>query len=467
MSKIVILILMLMLAGPARSAALPAYSGKVNNAVGSIIESKLQTIQPNFAANDPRFAATVSAVQSGVTASAMTLVAGGAAVSVGAISWPALLLSAGVSFVANAALSVGVDGLIKWLWGDSTHPNQTQLSGTGLGTADLHQFGIIPSSWPSILDTYGGGADIWFSSDNTYAKARHIKTVSVVCPNSSSPFCSGGSASSSNMDAAFANQYSGSAPYWVNAYRRVVSSTTSPATTTNQIVFDYTLPSGQTLLPPSYQPHWQSAGQSINDLPASYVSQPLSDEQLAALVNTVWRLASQNQPSPAPDPSTAPYPYPSSTPITPGDVAGWRANYPQLAPTVSDFISPVAPPGVSNVPVPNPGTDAPPVLPPGVNPASTTQVTANIDWGTFQPPSDGDTPTADMILSPLFNLWPQWSSFSFPPHSSVCPTPSAQLWGQTITFHQVCDWAEKVRAALQAVFAVAWAVVVVFIVMGA
>jgi hypothetical protein len=56
----------------------------------------------------------------------------------------------------------------------------------------------------------------------------------------------------------------------------------------------------------------------------------------------------------------------------------------------------------------------------------------------------------------------------------VCPTPSftlpgGVLNGQTVHFTQMCDFLEanNVRVAMQAAFAVAWAILIVFIVMGA
>jgi hypothetical protein len=97
-----------------------------------------------------------------------------------------------------------------------------------------------------------------------------------------------------------------------------------------------------------------------------------------------------------------------------------------------------------------------------------------IDWGTFNPPQLEETPAIGSIIDPLLNLWPAWASFSFPQHQSVCPTPSftlpaGVLNGSTVHFTQMCDFLEanNVRVAMQAAFAVAWAILIVFIVMGA
>lgn len=439
----------------AQAAAVPAYTGRVNNSIGSIIQQKVG--KWGFAANDPRFGATINAVSTAAT----TVAAGVATGAVATVGWPALLIGAGVSAVVGGAVSLGMDGLINWLWPDSSHQNQTQVSGTGMGVGDPKNFPVIPGSYPAILDAYGGGADIWYANDATGTKARHIKTVQIVCPSSGSPFCSGSGASTAAMDYTFTSQYAGPYPgtngYYSNAYRRTVATTSNPVTSTVQIVFDFSPPSGVTLLPPSYTPKWQAPGQSVNDLPQSYATQPLSDAQLAAIANALWKNAqTANNPDAIP--------WSQTDPITPADIAAWRAANPQLVPTVNDFISPVTAPGSSTVPIPNPGTDAPPVSPPGTQP---TTPAAPIDWGTFTPPTLEDTPTTASILDPIFNMWPQWANYSFPAHSAECPKPTFVALGHTFTFDHMCTWTEMVRPAVQAAFALIWALMVIFIVMGA
>lgn len=437
-----------------QAAAIPAYNGKVNNSIGSIVQQKVG--KWGFAANDPRFGATVSAIGTAAT----TVAAGVATGAVATLGWPALLIGAGVTAVVSGAVSLGMDGLIQWLWPDQSHPNQTQISGTGMGLGDPKNFPVIPSSWPPILDAYGGGADLWYAYDSNYTKARHIKTVQIVCPDISSLFCSGNNASISAMDYTFSSLYSGPFPgtngYWTNTFRRQIASTSNPVTYTYQILFEFIPPSG-VLLPPSYTPKWQAAGQSMNDLPQSYTSQPLSDAQIAAIANALWkRAATANNPDAIP--------WSSTDPITPADIAAWRAANPQLVPTVNDFISPVAPPGTSTVPIPNPGTDGPPVNPPGTQPTTSA---APIDWGTFTSPTLEDTPTAQSILDPIFNMWPQWNNYAFPSHASECPKPTFVALGHTFTFDHMCNWTEMIRTAVQAAFALVWALMVIFIVMGA
>jgi hypothetical protein len=455
MHRILFAIFLALWGSSVQAAAIPAYTGRVNNSIGSIVQQKVG--KWGFAANDPRFGATVNAIGTAAT----TVAAGVATGAVATVGWPALLVGAGVSAVVGGAVSLGLDGLIKWLWPDSNHPAQTQVSGTGMGVGDPKNFPVIPGTYPAILDAYGGGADIWYANDTNYTRARHIRTVQVICPGGDANFCSGSSANSAAMDYTFSSTYSGPFPgangYYSNAYRRQISSTSNPATYTYQILYDFTPPSGTTLLPPSYTPKWQASGQSVNDLPQGYVTQPLSDEQLAAVANTLWKkAASANNPDAIP--------WSPTDPITPADIASWRANNQQLVPTVNDFISPVAPPGATSVPIPNPGTDGPPVNPPGTQPTTTA---SPIDWGTFTPPTLEDTPTTASILDPIFNMWPQWNNYAFPSHSAECPKPTFVALGHTFTFDHMCTWTEMVRPAVQAAFALIWALMVIFIVMGA
>lgn len=437
------------------AAAVPAYTGRVNNSIGSIIQQKVG--KWGFAANDPRFGATVGAIGTAAT----TVAAGVATGAVATLGWPALLIGAGVTAVVSGAVSLGMDGLIQWFWPDQSHSNQTQISGTGMGVGDPRNFPVLPGNYPTILDAYGGGADIWYANDTNYTKARHIKTVQFVCPDTTVIFCSGNGYTISPLDYTFSALYSGPLPgangYWSNSYRRQIASTSNPVSYTYQIVFDFVPPSGVTLLPPSYIPKWQAVGQSVNDLPQSYASQPLSDAQIAAIANALWkRSATANNPDAIP--------WNSTDPITPADIAAWRAANPQLVPTVNDFISPVAPPGTSIVPIPNPGTDGPPVNPPGTQPTTSA---APIDWGTFASPTLEDTPTAQSILDPIFNIWPQWNNYTFPAHSAECPKPQFVALGHTFTFDHMCTWVEMIRPGVQAAFALVWALMVVFIVMGA
>jgi len=124
MKRALVLILILLMPLQTFAAAVPAFSPKVGQATGSLIGAKVQ--QRGFAANDPRYDATISAVGAAVT----TVAAG---VAVGA-SWPVILASAGIYAVGAVAVPLVVGAAIDWLWGpDST----AQVSGTGMGSGTV------------------------------------------------------------------------------------------------------------------------------------------------------------------------------------------------------------------------------------------------------------------------------------------------------------------------------------------
>lgn len=212
------------------------------------------------------------------------------------------------------------------------------------------------------------------------------------------------------------------------------------------------------------------------NLPAEAKPAAMTPDLAAELANRHWQDAA-NQPG------YSGYPFPASNPVTPADAGKLKTAYPQAWPANSDLVQPIPTASGSN-PVTTPILYPPSPSSPSTTVGTTTGTTTNadgtkstttstttIDWGQFTPP-DLDTPTIESILDPLFSMWPSWQHFAFPQHASVCPTPSFTLpasvmGGYTLNFTQLCEWTEMVRPTMQACFAVAWAILIVFIVMGA
>jgi len=437
------------------AAAVPAYTGGINNSVGSIIQSK--TVKWGFAANDPRFGATVSAVGTAAT----TVAAGLATGAVATVGWPALLIGAGVSALVTGAISLGQNALISWLWPDATHPGQVQLSGTGMnGQTPVFSNGI---SSGQLAWTVSGAGGYWGSPQ----EAISYMFAGVIAQYPDAQF--------TNVVVAMNSQTAATITYSYNYPSSLKISGTGTKTATALTFNGMTCPAGYGFVSgsactsaglgiagnpfsASWNPTWQTPAQAVASLPQSYATQPLSDAQLAAIANALWKnMASAS--------NSQTIPWNSSDPITPSDVAAWRAANPSLVPTVNDFLSPVAPTGATSVTVPNPGTTATTPTP-STTPGTTTSP-AEIDWGSFNAPQLDPTPTTESILGPIFSLWPQWAGYSFPSHNSACPTPTFTVLNHTFVFDQMCSWVELIRPAVQAAFALVWALMVVFIVMGA
>lgn len=219
----------------------------------------------------------------------------------------------------------------------------------------------------------------------------------------------------------------------------------------------------------------KSLKDAISDIPVSERSKPVNPKILADAANKTWEASSAR-------PGTIPFD--ASNPITENDVQGFfvgnAANYPSVADSASSIANPatggvsVSPAAVGGaVTAVGTGTTAQsvPTTATGTVTTATGEVSKSffsIDWGRFEIP-EMESPTVESILDPIFNLWPAWKNFAFPPHSSQCPAPQLDLIviPHTLTFDHVCIWAEKIREPLQAIFSVAWSLTIVFIVMGA
>lgn len=468
-AKVIFLASLICWSGFAHALAPGSYDGKLNTAVGSVMQHKLMTgsVPPNEAA----FNATIKGMSDAYTKAGQSAVSSKAAAGVvlagglAALLAPEALVATAVLATLGTAISMGIQGTVNWLWPDLLHPSNVQLSGTGMPTGDPANFAPIPGTAIMILDQYGAPADIWFKN-GTQNSARHVRTVLVTCPGPTL-YCA--AASGANTSLLIANYHltgdfsaiatSTATGYYSRFWYR--ATTGAPAgSQAYQIVYDYVPPTGVTLMPPAYVSTYKPVTQAVQDIPASVANQPLSDALLAQIVNALWQGIDQNA-----FPDAIPYIF-----ITPSDVSAWRAANPGLVPTIQDFVNPPAPPGATGITIPNPVTQGPAVTVPGTTPI---QTTTTVDFGTFQPPSmDLTPPTTNSILDPIFNLWPAWSNFAFPAHTAVCPQPVIPLhvvtpqWNDR-TFSELCTWTESIRPTLQAVFSMVWAVTIVFIVMSA
>ena len=366
-----------------------------------------------------------------------------AAVAVGAATWPAVLVGAGIATVVGGAIYLGQDVLIDWLWGDD---QTVTLSGQGMGTTTVNDLPVIPSSFVAILDIYGTGRDLYFVSSTSNLTVRRIRTVAYPCPAETS--CST-TQYSLHKDSSFTDIYSipPDGAYWANKYRRKVTGIGE----TIEVVYEYSRPP-QPLAPPSYKPEPLSPEQAIEAVPEPVTDAQLSPEMLAAIANATWK-AQQGQNA---------VPWSPSDPITSADVAEWLAANPTARPTIGDLFSPVAQVGDQAVPMPLPGALVTPTPTPGEG--------ERIDLGddpNTPPPTLEDTPTAQMILDPILNLMPDLRSFSVPAHASECPRPQFEIFGTVHRWEVHCDLMEQNRALLETAMLLVWSLCAVFIVLRA
>lgn len=447
------LVLLMSFQGGAFAAAVPVYSGKVNKAVGGVIAQKVG--KWGFAANDPRFGATMTGVSTAASAVAVGVATG----AVATVGWPALLIGAGISALASGAVALGQDALINWLWPDANNPGKVQLSGSGMSSIPAYSNGISAGQYAwQVQGGYWGSPQealsyVFSNTIATYPQATFYNVVWV--QNSPSQYTAtynwrnpqiGLSAEQSASKVATRVAYSGMNCAAGTGYVSGASCTSAGLSL-----------SGNGLGGTVYVPSWKTPDAAIADLPQSYTSQPLSDVMLAEAANAMWKQMGSNAPNALP--------WSSSDPITPDDVARWKAANPTIVPAVNDFIAPVAPTGSSTVQISDPGsttnTGTAPTTP-GTGAAVDLGVNPNIPAPTLE-----TTPTASQIVEPVLNLMPDLKNFSVPAHTSSCATGSFEWGGRSFIIDTQCTLLEKNRTVIEGAILLFWVICSMFIVLKA
>lgn len=360
-----------------------------------------------FAANDPRFVATEVAL-----GAALTGIAGGLVVAAGAPLWATIA----IGVVSSVAVSLAVNSLTQWIF----NPDRTITS---------PEVFAVPVVYENQTWTTGMYVDLKLGQDCLPLRLGGTYMAHVA---SSLPFSYG----CANYNQSPALEY--------QVYQATADSLNGVGTGTGSPAFT------------------GSPASAIANVPAADMSLPVNPVLLANALNTAWQAA-------AAQPGYQGLPYSLSDPVTVADVQTWQAANPSAYPTVSDFLAPAVAPsgsvGVGTVPQPiAPGT----VASPGTNtaPEGTPQTNFGKD-PSIGSPSLENPPTAQMILGPLLNVFPDLKTFVVPSHSSVCPTPSMSLFGKTLTLDGHCSLLEAVRPTLFAVMAAVWVVIALFIILAA
>lgn len=416
--------LVVLMLSPALASA-QAVPSRMQSAISSLIQSK--GLKRGFAANDPRIGSTLQSAGSTVAGAAVSAAVVTAA-GVTAPAWITAGIGVGLAALFSVGIDLAIDG-IRWL-----------INGDGSVSS-------VATSQP-------------YNGQRNWADGQYVDAIRL------NDYC--------QPDINGTNgTVGGTLPfnYWC-AGRGTAGHAAAPGESPMPMNASI-MNNGASAPGPQVGANLPSA---ISSLTSDQQAKPVNPQLLATLADTAWKQA-------ASQPGYSGLPYDASDPITAVDAQALQQSSPSAWPTVGDAVSPQAStnPDASaspwSLPAPSTSGSTSPGTGTSTNPGTSTGTTPSsqpIDWGTFSPPALEETPTVGSILDPLFNLWPAWTSFSFPQHQSVCPTPSVTLPatvinGATLHFTQMCDFLEanNVRYAMQAAFAVAWAIVIVFIVMGA
>ena len=399
----------------AQAQALPVYNGRVNVAVGGIVSAKVS--KWGFAANDPRVTATASAIGTGLT----TLGVGIATGAVATVGWPALLVAAGISALVGGGVSLAVDGLYKWLF----NTDGTVSTQGGTVTAPDPNGLYKPSNAQQAATCISTTATNWCACQDAGCPTANISVCLPTGGSNPTNLCRPGwdpVKATSLQDAMTRSGY------------------TIPTTTTNGDVTNV------------------SASTAATKIPPAELAKPMSNEMLAAAANAAWKAAATN---------AGGLPWSASDPITPADVAEWRAQNPSSVPTVGDMTAPITTGSTVSVgPGATPGGSTNPNTGPATTPGSGTQVDLGPNPNTPSPGLEA-TPTAQQILSPVLNLMPDLKAFSVPVHNASCPKSSFVAFGKTYTFESHCGLVESNRSIIEAAMLLVWSIWAAFIVLRA
>lgn len=451
MRRIFVLLLMFCVMVPRVFAqALPV--SPMQNSVSGVMQQTM--IQRGFAANDPRFGATLAK-----SSTALAGVAGTAtAVTVGTVTapgWASVALAIGLGAVITYAVQLGLDALTNWLFRSD---GKIDESGQPVQVATTTAINAGGAFWK--VSFHSAGVDFDYAGGDGEAVARqgyYSYRSQTGQSTTSAPTCSVGQTSVT-----------------CSPVTATLNSSGSPASCTAGTVYNYatkTCGAYQVAAPSSIPAKTAATLQTaINDLPAADKTKPLNPAIVAALADQAWKNA-------AAQPGYDGLPYVASNPITAPDAAKWKQANPQSWPSVSDFVNPQ--------PSPNGGTSASPYVLPNTstpvssyNPATQSQSTSTnpASSNTLQnlgpdpgigSPSLEATPTAQSILAPILGLLPDLRSFSAPSQSGVCPKPTIDLWNKHLVLDGHCALLDNNAGAIQAVMALVWVLIAMFIILAA
>lgn len=430
--RIVLIFVMLSLVANANAQALPS---RIGQQIAAVVKNKVGL--RGFAANDPRFGATVAAVGTAVVEIGTAVVVAGTAPA-----WGTILASA----VIAGVVGYGIQALANWIFNkDGTVTISAgagsggpvlpagkcyTIQGTGCYASISDAFAAygVPPGTVSGSDQYG--AYIW-TTYLTFGAVPGYQYWNVKRCRPPSPCAY--DYSTGNWPDVTPNDHQ--AAYLIGMIEgspgavRIADSAPPTAPTTT------------------------SVAAALATLSDSDKAKPLPDQVIADLADAAWRQAA-NQPG------YNGVPYSLTDPVTQVDVATARAANPAVPQaTVGDLAEPI----LSS----NPLGQTSPGTAPATNPAaSSPQVNLGDDPGIGFPMLE-TIPTAQQIIDPLAGLAPSLKSWVVPAHMAECPKPTFDLFNKHIVMDQQCAVFEDHRATLYNAMLVAWALIALFIILSA
>jgi hypothetical protein len=438
---------------------------RINAAIRGAVEMTM--IRRGFAANDPRFIATISRMSATLTSAARA----SAVVTAGAVTapaWGSVAVSLGVGLVIGYAVDLAAGALVRWIFNAD-------------GTITQIQRPLPDGQVPNWYPPYKAGE-----------------------PDTSPEFVGGIRVRRPDDALNFLRESEGSVLYFpaegwsVEEWARPVRSGVY------QNCYDGIAagPFCAIIAPSQVRPlrTFQNAdfATASKSLPASDLQQPLNQTILAAIANRAWSEAASS-------PDYAGVPFSVLEPVTETDIVRDDVSTPiATAPTVADFVAPqpVSQPlpgldpagseqtdgGTStNAPIQGPSHSQSPASNAdsgySLDPATTDEPMNNnedeaesgsesdqevdVDDPGIGAPALEEIPTAAQILEPLRHFFPSLQDLDMSAQHGECPQPSFQFGGREFVLKAQCDLIEERRDVISASFLAAFALLSILIVLRA
>lgn len=417
--------------------------------VGRAISGTLQTAMTarGFAANDPRYINTLSRaapVLSGAAGSAAAITLSG----ITAPAWASVAVAGGIGFAIGVAVGVGVYALAQWHFRTDGKIDQS-TTGANL-SYDSASFNVGDSVW---LWTRSDGVKIYAGDGIPLATEKHYYErrkagLTERAPNE----CVVVSATQVRCENSFVSKVDNS-PYSCPRGTMAMGSVCT--------AFTYPIPA------PVPAKQGQTVQQAINELPASDLQKQLNPAILAALANRAWEQA-------ALAPGYDGLPYSPTNPVRAQDAAQWMDSNPTHSPTVQDFVAPNPQTAQNQQPwaLPSNPTTTDPLTSPTPNQGTTNpaaespQVNLGPDPGIGSPTLE-QLPTGQQVVAPIADLLSDFTSFDANLASGNCPTPTLNIFGQSILVDGHCSLVEQNRSIIASFMALVWVLVAARIILSA
>jgi hypothetical protein len=429
----------------------PAYAN-MQRAMGGIIQNVAAA--RGYSSTDPRIYNTLYGMGTTATTAAASA---GAGLLIGgtAPAWATVLGMAAISGAVSYGVGLGIDKLVNWYFGTpSTTPITVSAPPSALAPSAIPATlpNTIPYSYAcpnlaTILPNAVGQAYYYVCYTSPRYYLNSIWLTSIGSPAPATGYTNAGTYSTYTVWNGPSTALTSSCPtnYSLNGSNCVSQSSSSSSS-------NITL-NNQTL------------SQAVSALATAQQTTAVNQQTMAMMLNYLWQQA-------AAQPGYAGLPYTNTSPITTTDVANYQTSNPSAYPNIGNLVATV-PSGSSGLYPSTTSVAGSPVTPAStvnssstVNPSTTQQINLGADPATPAPTLE-QTPTAQMILAPIFALFPSFQSYVVPAHNSECPTGSFTAFNSTFTLDVHCSLFQTIAPTLQSVMLLVFALASLIIILKA